>query len=251
MDWGSIDYSNRNDERITVGMASIPGRMAGMQATIEALLPQCDQFDLYLNGYPPGFHIPLFNKEKVNVFHGPPDLGARGKLYLAHRTPGYFLTVDDDLIYPSNYVITAVQGIEKYKRQAVCGFHGVHFARDPDPMQPHPRVLYSHAAEVPKDMVVHMLGTGLLAYHSDTCMLNWRAMEPGKIDEQVAIYCQDHRIPMMCLAHPDNWVTEDEDLMYVGALRRNEAASRKAVERQKREWHLFIPESWKEYQKFP
>ena len=250
MNWGELEYTN-DDERITIGMASIPGRMLGMQATIEALLPQCDQFDVYLNNYPGGFHVPVFDDAKVNVFHGTTDIGARGKLYMAHRTPGYFLTVDDDLIYPSNYVMTAIAGIEKYKRQAVCGFHGVHFGRDPDPMQPNPRILYSHAGNVPADMIVHMLGTGLLAYHSDTIKIDWRKFEPGKIDEQTAILCQEQRIPMICLAHPEDFVVEDADLMYVDALRRNKPASQKAIERQQREWHFYIPQCWKDHQRFP
>jgi hypothetical protein len=96
-----------------------------------------------------------------------------------------------------------------------------------------------------------MLGTGIFAYHSDTLMIDYRDLEPGKIDEQVAIICQERRIPMVCLAHPDDWVREDESLKLRGALRRNEEASAAAVARRQRAWDLYVPPCWKEYQKFP
>ena len=247
--WGSVAPKG-NDELITIGMASIPGRMVGMQLSIEALLPQCDQFDVYLNGYPPGFHIPLFDEERVNVFHGP-DLGARGKLYMAHRTSGYFLTVDDDLLYPNDYVITVIQGIEKYEREALVGFHGTLFAQAPDPMQPQTRMLLSHQAELMHDLPVHMLGTGITGWHTSTIQVDWRRMTNGKIDEQVAILGQNCRVPQICLAHPADWVCENDELKYVGALRRNMVACAAAVQRQQRPWHLYLPDSWKKHQRFP
>ena len=238
-------------DRITVGMASVFSRCKGMIRVLESLLPACDHFDLYLNDYPIGFQLPIFNDEKLTVYRAPPDLGARGKLYMAHRTPGYWLTVDDDLIYPADYTYKMVQAIEKYQRQAIVGVHGALFVKPPDPMQPQTRVLFSHAARLEHDLPVHMLGTGIMAYHSDTIMLDWRPMEPGKIDEQVAVVAQESRVPMLCVAHPDDWVVEDDNLKYRDALRRDRQASEAAVKRQQRPWDLFLPPSWKEYQRFP
>ena len=152
-----------NDSQITIGMASIPDRMTGMQRVLQDMLPACDNFDLYLNNYPAGFHLPIFEDPKLTIFRSPPDLGARGKLYMAYRTPGYYLTVDDDLIYPPNYVYMTIQGIEKYRRQAVVSYHGCLFADRADPMNPPTRHLFSHQGFVPQDCLVHMIGTGLMA----------------------------------------------------------------------------------------
>jgi len=240
-----------NDEQITIAMASVPTREVGMKRVIQSLLGTCDNFDVYLNGYPSGYYTGVFDDPKITVYRSPPDLGARGKLYMAHRSLGYWLTVDDDLIYPPDYTYKMVQAVEKYHRQAVIGVHGVLFVKHPDPMQPQTRILFSHATYLAHDLPVHMLGTGILAYHSSTVMLDWRTMEPGKIDEQTAIVAQERRIPMLCIAHPDDWVTEDDELKYRSALRRNIPASEAAVARQQRQWDLYLPPSWKEYQKFP
>lgn len=237
------------EDQITIGLASVPSRMRGMQRTVESLLPACDNFDIYLNGYPTGFHLPIFDDQRVTVYTGE-DLGARGKLYMAHRTPGYFLTVDDDLIYPADYVQQTIAGIEKYQRQAAVGYHGTLFVKYQDPMQPQGRVLFSHTVELAHDLPVHMLGTGIFAYHSDTLIIDYRDFDPGKIDEQTAILCQEKRIPTLCLAHPDHWVTEDDDLKFRDALRRNIEASEAAIQRQQRNWELFLPPCWKEFERF-
>ena len=237
------------DEQITIGMASVPSRMKGMERVLETLLPYCDNFDLYLNNYPVGFHLPIFCDQKVTVYRET-DIGARGKLYMAHRTPGYFLTVDDDLIYPTDYVQKTLAGIEKYQHQAVVGYHGTLFAKNPDPIQPQNRILFSHVVHLEHDLPVHMLGTGIFAYHSDTVIIDYRDMMPGKIDEQTAIVCQEKRVPMLCLAHPDGWVKEDDDLKFRDALRRNVSASEAAIQRQQRHWELFLPPCWKEFERF-
>jgi hypothetical protein len=237
------------DDQITISMASVPSRMEGMERVVRDLFPYCDNFDVYLNNYPEGFRIPIFDDPKVTIYTGE-DLGARGKFFMAHRTPGYFLTVDDDLIYPQDYVQKTLAGIDKYQRQAVVGYHGALFAQQPDAMQPQTRILFSHIVHLAHDLPVHMLGTGLFAYHSDTTIIDYRDFEPGKIDEQTAIMCQEKRIPTLCLAHPDRWVTEDDNLKYRDALRRNVAASEKAIERQQRQWELFLPPTWKEFERF-
>lgn len=239
------------DEQITIGMASIPERETGMLRALEQLLPQCDHFDLYLNGYDKNFTVKLpveLTKGKLTVFNET-DIGPHGKLFMAHRTTGYFLTVDDDLIYPANYVTHIIQGIEKYNRGAYVGYHGALLAQYSDPMQPPCRCLFSHQDLVPMDIVVHMLGTGILGYHSSAGMVDWRTFEPGKIDDQVAAYAQDRRIPMICLMHDKNWVIEDKKLFLTGtAMRRNGPAALRQIARMKKhDWNLYLPSNWKAF----
>lgn len=233
-----------NDELIHVGLCSIPSRALGLLRVLDTLLPACDRMHVYLNSYPTDFNPAQLQDPKITVYRSPPDIGPRGKFYVAHCSPGYYLTVDDDLIYPADYVYHMVQTIDKYRRQAVIGGHGTLFA------EPR-RILFSHAGYVAQDAVVHMLGTGLMGYHSDLLRIDWRNFDAGKIDEQVAILGQACEIPMICLAHPEAWVREDKELVHVNALRDNKKLSDAAKERQNRNWKLYVPESWKEYQTHP
>jgi hypothetical protein len=56
-------------------------------------------------------------------------VGDRGKfraLDLSRREHpnGYFLSVDDDILYPPDYVQRSVEAIDRYERAAVVAYHG-------------------------------------------------------------------------------------------------------------------------------
>lgn len=241
------DATRRDNTLVTIGMASIHAREAGMYAVLKQLLPQCDRLDLSLNGYPPGYNVAL-SSPKLNIFRNDDVVGPHGKLFNAHQTAGYFLTVDDDLIYPSNYVEHMVAGIDKYNKQAYVGYHGNLIADKQKPVGASKwcRCLFSHADELAHDMPVHMLGTGIFGYHSDAGRMDCRKLLCGKIDDQTATWAQDRRIPMVALAHPKDWVPEDKNLYLAGTpLRRNTSKSQAAIARMnKQTWNLYLPANW-------
>ena len=227
----SIAPMNLNDQ-ITISMASIPERMDGMLRVLETLLPYCDNFDVCLNGYDAGMTHPLFDDPKVFVSMIDPkgDLGARGKFYMAHRTPGYHITVDDDLVYPVDYVATLLRGVEKYKRKAVVGFHGQFIVQGTGAL-----ILLKHQDALSQDIPVHMLGTGTMAYHTDAFNEDMRSLVPGKVDDQVASLAMEFGLPMIALKHDAQWLVEDEAMALRRPLRRNtellEAARKRMANR--------------------
>lgn len=82
--------------QVIVGMATMPGRELQCRKAIDSLKDQCNAIFLYDNGLLP-------------------DLTDNGKFYgLIHlNEPVYYLTADDDLIYPSDYVDEIKQNIER------------------------------------------------------------------------------------------------------------------------------------------
>lgn len=213
----SIATMDLNDQ-ITISMASMPERTAGMLRVLETLLPYCDNFDLCLNAYPGDMTHPLFDDPKVcvSMMSRAGDLGARGKFQLCHRTPGYHITVDDDLVYPQDYVTTLIRGLEKYKRRAVVGLQGSFIVQGDASL-----ISMYHQNALSQDTPVHMLGTGTMAYHTDAFNVDMRALKPGKVDDQVAAMAQQAHVPMICLAHDAQWLTEDPDMALRSPLRRN------------------------------
>lgn len=224
------------DEQITVSMASIPERVNGMYRTLESLLPYCDNFDLCLNGYGPETVLP-FDDPKIHVVYMDErhDAGAGGKFYMAHRTPGYFLTVDDDIIYPSDYIPKLIQAIERYKRMAIVGYHGMYI------LKPDARHLITFEEDLGRDLPVHILGTGVMGYHSSLFCPNRANLLPGKIDEQIAIMAQHLAIPMILLEHRRGWLKDVPDMSHSpSALRSNTDLRIAAWERVRNfEWRLY------------
>lgn len=93
------------------------------------LLPQCTRFCVCLNGFDciPN-DLPKSPKIIAVLANGngnnPPDLGCDNKMYWLGDFPGYYATVDDDIIYPSNYIRELKAGIDRYDKKAIVSFHG-------------------------------------------------------------------------------------------------------------------------------
>jgi hypothetical protein len=91
--------------KIVVGMATFAGREKAVERAMNSLVNQVDEIILYDN-------------EKN------PNLYDNGKFYglKLQRKPCYYFTADDDLIYPSNFVQTMIEAIEKHK--TIVTHHG-------------------------------------------------------------------------------------------------------------------------------
>ena len=129
--FGSLSEEKLNKQNV-VAMASYPLRKAGMVKVFKQLLPQCDHFCLYLNGYdeiPEELLEAISDKDrlKVTIEIGGKNLKDYGKFFWWKRFPGYYLTVDDDLEYPEDYVKTLVSRMDDFKDNAVLGLHGNDF----------------------------------------------------------------------------------------------------------------------------
>jgi hypothetical protein len=92
--------------KIVVGMATFKGREEVIKRTIDSLLPQVDDIHIYNNELEP---IDLTDNGKFRAL----------QLY---SKPIYFLSCDDDLIYPRDYVQRAIESVEKH--ECIISFHG-------------------------------------------------------------------------------------------------------------------------------
>jgi hypothetical protein len=203
------------DDQIIVTLATIPSRIDGCTRAVNTLAPQCDQMLVWLNG----LSQPVACSQHANVtYHGSPEnIGPRGKFWFHDRMPGYHIVVDDDLIYPDNYVYQMTQHIEKLQRKMIIGLHGKLFLyrKPPEPMT---FKFYRFNDVVSDYQPVHMLGTGVMAYHSSAFHIGMQDLQAGKIDDQVAILAQQQQTPMVVVPHAHDWVLLDEKLAGIDAL---------------------------------
>ena len=84
-------------EQRVIGMATFPPRRAGMQLVVNALLPQCDKFYLYLNGYTARPAELPSDPRLICFLAGPgcdlPDLSSNGKFHMLGVDDGYYLLI--------------------------------------------------------------------------------------------------------------------------------------------------------------
>jgi len=200
-----------NHEHVTANVASIPQRAKALEEMVKSIINQVDELNVFLNNY---LSVPAFLKNpKIKVFRSQDygDMGDVGKFFAYNLwKPGYIFTMDDDLVYFPGYVNKLVIGIEKYEKKAVVSLHGRRFTQLPIHSYYHAnctgfRCLGSH----PKDEPIHIPGTGVLAFHTDTILpkiTDFKAINMADI--WIGILCQKKSIPVVMLAHEAGWVKD-------------------------------------------
>ncbi|HEX6960342.1 MAG TPA: glycosyltransferase family 2 protein, partial [Lacipirellula sp.] len=197
----------QRDNFVTMSMASIPARESRLKQAVESILPQVDVLNVYLNGY--SATPKWLDDERIHVIHSHEygDLRDNGKFFfLDALLPGYHFTIDDDIVYPPDYVPKLILKIEQYDRRAIVGVHGVILA-DPIVRFMEGRTVYHFKQATGRDAFVNLLGTGTTAYHTDTLKLSLDNFpHPGMADVWLAIAAKRQGVPMVAVQRPKQWL---------------------------------------------
>lgn len=213
---------------VTVAMATFPERIKCAVEVLKVLWPQCDHLKVCLNEFEKE-PVEIQNFRKViaktqnknhtfeailaNGKNGIPDLGCINKMRWLDKCDGYYLTVDDDIGYPMNYVEKLIEGIDRYDGKAVCSFHGKTFAfRNGRISFDEPffdfKLFFEETCE---DIQMHSVGMGVGGSVPKNIGLKfslfskYKKREAGD-DEIVASYCAANNIPCYVLKKPNNFL---------------------------------------------
>lgn len=100
---------------VTANMATYSGRKTVVRKAIDSIRGQVDVVRVYVNDYtPPKYH------DNVEYYSGK-DLTDRGKFYAIGEEIAF--TVDDDILYPPDYVKRTLKAMDKYPTSVVT-YHG-------------------------------------------------------------------------------------------------------------------------------
>lgn len=195
------------NNNIYINIASIPERMHLLEIVINCLYGQSTAINVYLNNYK---EIPVFLKRPgINIATSEKygDLGDAGKFFWSDKVEGYYLTADDDIIYPNNYVDCLIKGIQKYNNEIPVGIHG----------EIYPNIIkkwtfdriktYHFSHSLSKDSVSCILGTGCLGYHTSNLKVSPEDFPiPNMADVWFAVICEKQNKPKVVLARPEKWL---------------------------------------------
>ncbi len=129
-------------------VATFKGREQALQLMIDSIKDQVDQLLIYDNS--------------ISTV----DLTDNGKFAGLFRVdePCYYFTLDDDLIYPPDYVQKMVEAIDYTGRIVTC--HGRRLMGE-DLNYYNGHKYYSCLGEVPYDGLIDVAGTGVTAFRTD------------------------------------------------------------------------------------
>ena len=212
-------------------IATLASRAETFQLVLPVIHAQVDHVFVYLDGYGalPSF---LERFDRVTVRRAE-DLHASSRFLCLEdlSAPTVVLTVDDDIIYPPDYVNHLVNALQQLGGQAVVGVHGRIFLPPHQSYVKDAAVLH-FARGLEHARQVHELGTGTCAFISSNLELNPRTWARNDMDDIIlAIEAQRRRLWRIAVARPARWLTshaEDQpDSLWVKTLTDDSEQSRR------------------------
>lgn len=199
--------------KVVFGMATIPDRRSVFEKSLTSICYQADKVNVYLDKYGDR-EVSLFLRwANIDFYRSSEDNSLRdnGKFFaIGAADDAYYFAVDDDILYPPNYVEVLINRIEKYKRKVVVGLHGICLPERADRYFSKDRKVFHFERELENDTVVDILGTGTIAFHSS--VLRGTSIDdfeyPGMSDICFAILCKRKKIPLVAISRNKKWLKQ-------------------------------------------
>jgi hypothetical protein len=193
-------------EKKIVNIASY-NRLDSLLKTIDSVIDQCDELNVILNFEVEEIPEVFFN-QKIKLVFSDNSFGDAMKFYFLTESDGYFLTIDDDLIYPPNYVNFMINKCKQFNDKNVITLHGRSFKKIPT------KSYYSDATErysfsqnVKENTAVQFGGTGVMCFHTSLFKLPIEYFKfPNMADVWVGKYCIENNIQIICSEHEKEFV---------------------------------------------
>jgi len=187
---------------ITANIATQPNREKQLGRTVKSLYNQVDKINIWLNDYVkiPDWCLDSKIRTRMSL-----NVGDQGKFMFNEK--GYYFSCDDDLVYPPDYV----EALKAKIKGNIVTIHGKNFLP--------PIESYYHGAYdkircdnlLEQDKQVQIPGTGVMAFHTDTISFDPKDFKRKNMaDIWVGIKAKRLGIPIICIAHPQNWVRLQE-----------------------------------------
>lgn len=199
-------------DHIIAGMATIRGRERTLAMAVRSLTSQVHRLYVYLNDHPspPAF---LLRDPKVVTVVGREsggDLGANGKFAFTRSSDhGIYLSVDDDIVYPSDYAARMSARVRRAPGPLVVCVHGMRYPTSTPAHYHIGSIIHGFDHALSSETPIHMPGTG-------TCAFDLAFFQPTPSDMpskpsgelEFAILLQRRRIPCVAIPRRHNWLRD-------------------------------------------
>jgi hypothetical protein len=189
-------------------MATFPARFESLPDVVASIIDQVDAMYVYVNQ---ADTIPTCLKHpKIRAFlakNTAGDLSANGKIYPLQFIKGcYVMLIDDDFVFPPDYVGQMKRTIDRFGGRVCVGVHGSIFA-------PRARwyfersTVYTWRIGLSEHKLVQMLGSGCLAFHQTTLDIEFHDFMPHvMVDLTLAIRARKLGLPMLAVKRKPEWI---------------------------------------------
>lgn len=193
-------------EKRIVNIASY-NRTESLIKTIESIIDQCDVINVSLNDFNGDLPSILYNN-KINLFFTDNSKGDAFKFLQLMNSDGYYLTIDDDLIYPPDYVDFMIAKCKEYGDTKIITLHGRNFSNFPiQSYYGSAKDRFSCLHEVRRNEKVQFGGTGVMCFHTKLLKLPIDYFQyPNMADVWIGKYCMENNIDILCVRHHSGYI---------------------------------------------
>ncbi|WP_128003291.1 hypothetical protein [Piscinibacter defluvii] len=190
-------------------MATFPARAASLRAVVASIAGQLDLLYLYLNEYQ---QVPAWLGEFGNVRPllgqgAAGNLSATGKLaFLQHESAGTCFTLDDDILYPPDYVARMVALRERLRGGVALCVHGSVL---PDIASWYYERSWLHDSETPLRHAtpVNLAGSGTFCFALDEVPLRFEEfLGPVQVDLALSRRLLGAGQPLLAVPREAGWI---------------------------------------------
>ena len=188
---------------VDIGIASLKEREELLLKTLKSLsaYPKV-RLHLNLNEYsvvPDWIGDYPIESYKLNLINA----GARSKFNFIQN--GYCFTCDDDIEYPPSYIDYTIEKLLKYRNKAIVTYHGKKVRGKVKSYYKNIKAEHFQS-ENRRDHKVHIPGTGVMAWHSDSVKFSVEDFEfPNMVDIYAGMLAKNQNVDVIHVAHPANW----------------------------------------------
>src|SRR5688572_14680231 len=174
---------------VLAALAAQPRRAKLLPAVLASLRPQVDRLHVYLNGWD---SVPACVRDLADAYVlARENEGAERKLHWADEWRGVYCSTDDDIIYPSNYVATVTEEIERLQGRAIVTAHGrVYLGRPRGVHNVAPASVGHYDRNVRPGRFINHGGTGVMSWDASRVRVPSTFPLKNIADMQVAVWAQ-------------------------------------------------------------
>jgi len=183
------------------------GRIGSLEKTLQSIYNQCDEINLCLNDKIT--ELPDFLLQpKINLYITDNSKGDAFKFMSLETKNGYYLTIDDDLIYPPNYVNFMVDKCKEYNNKKIITLHGRSFYDFPIKSYYNSNAQrFYYYEKVLDDVKVQFGGTGVMCLHTSLLKKSINDfLLPNMADVWIGKFAKESNIDIICVKHEKNFI---------------------------------------------
>jgi hypothetical protein len=190
-------------------MATYPARFGNLGKVIDSILPQLDMLYVYINES--DFIPECLLHDKITPLLGKDhegDLSATGKVYpLNYIKDGYCFTLDDDFVFPADYISRMKHAIDRFDKKAIMTVHGSIFAPNADWYYER-SIVYEVKQALDTYRFVNLPGSATLAFHTSTLDIQYSDFpKTPMVDLQFAIQALEQQVPILAIPREESWLS--------------------------------------------